>query len=608
MKLFDSKFKNMLLIFTIVISLFLTNPLQTLALEFPSSIGNIYELRDETSLSGYTGNKRPVPLSTGGYGFYLGTETQFLPYKIGDSTVDSSDKVTNYEYAVYCTMFGKPSPAKNSYSAVVLGNTAPTSCTKDNSWDTATSAGVAAIIKKAGNSKFVGSSLQTYYDTEIAINRFLYEVLNNECNIDSSKCNASITTSPNKISNYSAALVNLAKEESTIVKMKEDNKLEVTYPSNKILTYDDNDEIWKSQRINVKNLKYLDNYDSLNANNLMKVTLKDASGKSYDDYAYIAYVDVVDEANSTYSYQIGICNNDNSDNPYCKNISNFEPLKPSTYTAEITIGGKKTYSVAQNYSCGSEHQGITPAFVNTVSKTEQSTATFSFTIKAPEVVTGKIKVSKIDSDTNKDISGAKIKIESKDGSFSETFNMGSKTYITVDNLELGEYIITEVEAPDGYELTKQEYSVILTSDDTYAVVEMSNEMLNNSKVVIKKVDSSDNKVIKGAKLQLTNENGKIIATWVTDGTGYTITNLEIGKYYIEELEAPNGYSLNKNKVSFEIKSKNEQKTIEFSNDKIVEVPDTLSNKSKFLVMLAVAGILVGGILIYKNKFSEDGIR
>ena len=133
-------------------------------------------------------------------------------------------------------------------------------------------------------------------------------------------------------------------------------------------------------------------------------------------------------------------------------------------------------------------------------------------------------------------------------------------------------------------------------------------MLNNSKVVIKKVDSSDNKVIKGAKLQLTNENGKIIATWVTDGTGYTITNLEIGKYYIEELEAPNGYSLNKNKVSFEIKSKNEQKTIEFSNDKIVEVPDTLSNKSKFLVMLAVAGILVGGILIYKNKFSGDGIR
>ena len=55
---------------------------------------------------------------------------------------------------------------------------------------------------------------------------------------------------------------------------------------------------------------------------------------------------------------------------------------------------------------------------------------------------------------------------------------------------------------------------------------------------------------------------------------------------------------------FEIESNDTNLVIEVANDKIVDVPDTLSNMSKLLIILAITGILTGAILIYKSKFSE----
>ena len=55
-------------------------------------------------------------------------------------------------------------------------------------------------------------------------------------------------------------------------------------------------------------------------------------------------------------------------------------------------------------------------------------------------------------------------------------------------------------------------------------------------------------------------------------------------------------------------SNNTQITLEFINEKPIDVPDTLSNISKLVILLAATGVLIGAITIYKNKFSEDGIE
>lgn len=603
--------KNWLFIIVLCIFCVLYFPDLVLAKEFPNSITNIYELRDASSLLGYTGTKRVVGSDASQYGYYLGSQTQFLPYKVGASSVDATGAVTDYEYAVYCTMFGSASPAKNSYLVQTGIKESATRCIVDNSWDIGIQAGVAAIINKANTTKFSGNGLQTYYDTEVAINQFLYEKLGNKCNIDSSQCgDSNAGTSINKIENYNETLVNLAQDAYALAKSRADNELMVTFPNTKQLVYNEVEEIWKNpnqERIRIQNLKYLDNYNSGDITNLVKISMKDSKNKNYDDYVYITYVETVDSDKDIIDYQIGVCNNDNSEHYYCSKISNFEPLAPGTYTVTLTIGGTKTYQVSQNYSCGTNYQGITPAFTNKKTDTIASKiATFTFTVEEPEEVTGRIKVSKLDSKTEEGIVGAKFKIENADGSYSDTFTM-SKSYYTINNLPLGTYIITEITAPSGYQLTKKAKEVSLTESDTYESVEFYNEPFE-SKVSVIKVDATDDdKILKGATLHIVDKDGKeVVKPWVTTEKAYVITGLSVGKYYIEELEAPTGYSLNDNKQAFEIKSNSDEINVEFANNKIVNVPDTLSNTSKIIVMLAVIGILTGGILIYKNKFSEDG--
>ena len=142
------------------------------------------------------------------------------------------------------------------------------------------------------------------------------------------------------------------------------------------------------------------------------------------------------------------------------------------------------------------------------------------------------------------------------------------------------------------------------------VLNVINYPVDKSIVKIKKVDSKDNtKVLAGAKLHIIDESGKeVVEPWITTTEEFVITDLKAGKYYIEELEAPEGYTLNKTKQEFTIESNETRITIEFINEKPVNVPNTLSNISKLVILLAVSGILVGAILVYKNKFSEDGIK
>lgn len=709
-----------LLIFLVGIVLI---PNRILAETLPDKIGNIYELRDNESLKNYGGQIRLVANGVGNLGNYLqGQGNQYLPYKISASSITGTGRdatVTGINYAVYCTFFGKNSPALNSYVSycgdVISGcsataneqkNQIPAYCTKKSGWDEGTKAGVAYIIKQAGGRTFVGASLGNYYNAESTINQFLYAVSVNKdiCNIQ--KCNAESTggtNSDNKIIDYNTTDVNTAKAlRDTVNAFTNKGALTINAPASKELTYDDSANIWKSSRFSISNL---DKYPSNNQE--ITVVLKDANGQTYPGYAYIT--------NIGSEVQVGVCNKNNGD--YCKLITNFKKLTSGTYTVEITVKGTYSYDIAENYDCGTSFQSITPAITDTVNVNEKQSITFNLKI-ADEL--GSIKIKKVDADTNGEVTGATITVRGKDNNFNQSFTLTNKSTITIDNLEYGTYEIIETKAPNGYEKDTRTYEVVISKDHLLEEVVISNKRvedkvgmfsilkidesgnklggstfeyyydgdnsstfenvakegmvitdvtlnkkicleetkapngykLNSKKfcfkiidtgeikldedydfvkitknnpiyvlnvinypvdksiVKIKKVDSKDKtKVLAGAKLHIIDESGKeVIEPWITTTEEFVITDLKAGKYYIEELEAPEGYTLNKTKQEFTIESNETRITLEFINEKPVDVPDTLSNISKLIILLAVSGILVGAIMIYKNKFSEDGIK
>lgn len=710
------KFK---LLITLLILVGTMLPNTILARSFPDSINNIYELRDTETLNGYTGSKRLMASGVGNLGYYLGTTTQYLPYKVSGIISSGTGRdaiIGDVDYAVYCTHFGVTSPAQNSYvtycgtddvittctaSANSLKDSVPSACTKDDSWDAGTKAAIAYIIKKADGTTFAGDKLKTYYDTESTINYFLYELTDDPTYIQMS--NSDITgSSGNKITEYNETDVQNAKAiHDKINNFVSKGNMTINKPTSTELSTDSNGKRWISSVFTINN--FIDKYGTDNIQ--LNATIKDEKGKVYKNYAYITKV-------GDNNYQVGVCNENTGD--YCKDISNFTKLSSGNYTVEIDVSGSYTYDIAQNYSCGTSFQSITPAFTDTVTKTESDTITF--TLNIPDEL-GSIKIVKVDADSGSTITGATITVKSKDGTYNETFTLKNKSTVTINDLKQGTYEITETKAPDGYEKDEKTYEVVLSKTNLLEEVTISNKKIEDKKgsftlykidenqnkiggsefkfyyddnkteildvskrglkftdltlneemcleetkaptgyksntkkfcfkvlesgeiklnedydfvtvssknniytvnvinyledasiVKIKKVDSKDkSKVLEGAKLHVIDENGEeVVEPWITTTEYYVVTGLTKGKYYVEELEAPEGYTLNSTKLDFVIENDTDDIVLEFINEKPVDVPNTLSNISKALVLLAVISILIGSLLIYKNKFSEDG--
>ena len=88
-------------------------------------------------------------------------------------------------------------------------------------------------------------------------------------------------------------------------------------------------------------------------------------------------------------------------------------------------------------------------------------------------INGKLRIRKVDSETGKGLSGAKFKITKGDKSFELISN--DKGIALSENLELGEYNITEITAPEGYKSTDEVYTVSVTSNGGVLTIKNTKE-------------------------------------------------------------------------------------------------------------------------------------
>ena len=84
---------------------------------------------------------------------------------------------------------------------------------------------------------------------------------------------------------------------------------------------------------------------------------------------------------------------------------------------------------------------------------------------------------------------------------------------------------------------------------------MFNKPIPKTNVTISKQDITTSKELPGATLQVKDNTGKIIDTWVSTNEAHVIKDLPEGTYTLTETIAPDGYVLSKETITFKIDSK-----------------------------------------------------
>lgn len=167
--------------------------------------------------------------------------------------------------------------------------------------------------------------------------------------------------------------------------------------------------------------------------------------------------------------------------------------------------------------------------------------------------TGQITITKT-GENNKKLSGAVFEIKAaKDiktagGTTLVAANTVVDTVTTDGNgsaaskqLELGQYIVKEITAPDGYVLDTTEHAVTL--DDSHTSVNVAVQNQKNA-LVLQKVSKNDGTVMEGVTFHLWTDDKSYDKTQKTDSNGrITIDGVKDGTWHYQETATKDGYVL-----------------------------------------------------------------
>ncbi len=182
-------------------------------------------------------------------------------------------------------------------------------------------------------------------------------------------------------------------------------------------------------------------------------------------------------------------------------------------------------------------------------------------------LTGRLELTKLDTEDNL-IDGSVFNITGPNNYNQDVTVTNGK--IVVEKLKRGTYYIKEKTAPTGYLLNTQTYQVEITPNQTSKQTVPNTEP--TGKILVYKVSENNDK-IGGAVFRVTaaeritnkagsktfyNEGQEVATITTASGTGVAqIDNLPLGKYYVKEISAPEGYLLNQNTYTANLVYKNQ---------------------------------------------------
>lgn len=165
---------------------------------------------------------------------------------------------------------------------------------------------------------------------------------------------------------------------------------------------------------------------------------------------------------------------------------------------------------------------------------------------------GSLLIKKVNSVDGSALAGATFKVTTAEGTLIGEVTSNQNGYATLDNLEPGTYIVSEIKGPDGYILDNTPHTVVVKKNET-ATVEIANTPM--STLEIRKVDSVTGKPLSGITFEVEKLSGERIGTFVTDAAGrIVIPDLTPQWVVVKETKTRPGYKLDPDPINVEIKS------------------------------------------------------
>ena len=168
----------------------------------------------------------------------------------------------------------------------------------------------------------------------------------------------------------------------------------------------------------------------------------------------------------------------------------------------------------------------------------------------PEPDNSKVSISKKDITTLDELPGAELIVTDKDGNEVDRWISTDRPHF-VPGLEDGEYTLTEITAPEGYQVAESITFTVKDGETVGGTVVMYDAPVEKE-VYISKQDITNKKELPGAQLVVTDKDGNAVDSWTSTRRPHVIKDMADGKYTLTEITAPDGFTKTES-ITFTVK-------------------------------------------------------
>lgn len=223
---------------------------------------------------------------------------------------------------------------------------------------------------------------------------------------------------------------------------------------------------------------------------------------------------------------------------------------------------------------------------------DQNTAIILGNVDSKEnVKTGKIEIKKTDTEGNPLKSGEFGIYANADMYIGDTLYKKGQLVVSIktddsgvarsDDLPYGSYYVKEISAPT--QEAGNSHNFVLSDDTQYVKINGKNKTdtvtFVDKKVTASKTTITGTDEIKGAVMTVTDNDGKVIDTWTSDGNPHSIKGLHEGwEYTLTETTAPKGY-VKAESIKFTVSTDKKDQTLVMKDKQFTASKTDVSHKN-----------------------------